>query len=82
MFPIFTTISVSNITLPPSLNITLLPPTILFEEFGLTTFQKFSLYVIYVMRLTSFASTLEELFLILESEYEAAINWLHNNKMA
>ena len=79
MFPIFTTISVSNITLPPSLNITLLPPTILFEEFGLTTFQKFSLYV---MRLTSFASTLEELFLILESEYEAAIDWLRNNKMA
>ena len=79
MFPIFTTISVSNITLRPSLNITLLPPTILFEEFGLTTFQKFLLYV---MRLTSFASTLEELFLILESEYEAAINWLHNNKMA
>ena len=79
MFPIFTTISVSNITLPPSLNITLLPPTILFEEFGLTTFQKFLLYV---MRLTIFASTLEELFLILESEYEAAIDWLRNNKMA
>ena len=31
--------------------------------------------------LASFASTLKELLPILESECEAAINWLHNNKM-
>ena len=31
--------------------------------------------------LTSFASTLKELLPILESECEAAINWLHKNKM-
>ena len=33
------------------------------------------------MRLTSFASTLEELLPILELECESAINWLHKNKM-
>ena len=31
--------------------------------------------------IASFASTLKELSPILESEWEAAINWLHNNKM-
>ena len=31
--------------------------------------------------LASFASTLKDLLPILESECEAAINWLHNNKM-
>ena len=31
--------------------------------------------------LASFASTLEELLPISEPEYEAAINWFHNNKM-
>ena len=31
--------------------------------------------------LASFASRLEELIPILESECEAAINWFHNNKM-
>ena len=31
--------------------------------------------------LASFASTLKELLPILESKCEAAINWLHNNKM-
>ena len=31
--------------------------------------------------LASFASTLKDLLPILESEFEAAINWLHNNKM-
>ena len=31
--------------------------------------------------LASFASTLKELLPILESECEAAVNWLHNNKM-
>ena len=31
--------------------------------------------------LASFASTLDELLPILESECETAINWLHNNKM-
>ena len=31
--------------------------------------------------LASFASTLKEVLTILESECEAAINWLHNNKM-
>ena len=31
--------------------------------------------------LTSFASTLKELLPVLESECEAAINWLHKNKM-
>ena len=32
--------------------------------------------------LASFASTLKELLPILESECEAAINWLHNDKMS
>ena len=31
--------------------------------------------------LTSCGSTFEELLPILESEFEAAINWLHSNKM-
>ena len=31
--------------------------------------------------LPSFANTLKELLPILESEYETAINWIHNNKM-
>ena len=31
--------------------------------------------------LASFGSTIKELLPILKSEYEAAINWLHNNKM-
>ena len=43
------TLSVSDIILPPSLNMTLLVAIILFEKFSLTTLQKFSLSV---MRLT------------------------------
>ena len=31
--------------------------------------------------LASFASTLEKLLSILESEFEVGISWLHNNKM-
>ena len=31
--------------------------------------------------IASFASTLKELLPILESECEAALNWLHNNKI-